>query len=120
MIATSAASNGQRVSRISSLWMFCTVLKPISGRNRPNARRPARAAARSARRISTREAIPDASSAISHLLHVGSPQNALRQKDHRDREDGEDGNVLVIDREVSRPQRLDETDEQATKHGAGE
>ena len=33
MIATSAASNGQRVSSTSSLRMFWTVLKPISGSN---------------------------------------------------------------------------------------
>src|SRR5262245_65808412 len=117
MIATSAASNGQRVSRMSWLWMFWTVLKPISGRNRPNAMRPVIVACRSARTTSTREASCDASCAISHLLHVRPAEDALRQEDHGDGEDGEGGHILVVGGERSRPHGLDETDQQAAAHG---
>src|SRR5215510_12012085 len=120
MIATIAASNGQRVSRMSSLRMFWTVLKPISGSNRPNAMRPVIVAWRSARTTSTREANGDASCAISHLLHVRPAEDALRQEDHGDGEDGEGGDILVVGREIRRPHGLDETDQQATDHGARE
>jgi hypothetical protein len=53
-IATSMASKGQRVSSTSSLWIFWTVLKPISGSNRPKAMRPVHPASRSARTTSRR------------------------------------------------------------------
>src|SRR5262245_57059144 len=118
MTATSAASSGQRVSRTSSLWMFWTVLKPISGRNSPNAISAVTAVSRSARTMSTRATGADASGAISHLLHVGPAEDALRQEDHGDGENGEGGDVLVVDGEVRRPQGLDETDEQSAEHGA--
>src|SRR5262249_3033918 len=116
--ATSVASSGQRVSRTSSLWMFWTVLKPISGRNRPNAISAVIAVSRRMRTMSTCAAGNDACGAISHLLHVGPAEDALRQEDHGDGENGEGGDVLVVDREVRRPQRLDETDEQTAEHGA--
>src|SRR5882757_9834886 len=112
MIATSAASSGQRVSRMSSLWMFWTVLKPISGRKRQKAIKPASAVSRSARTMSTREADADASTVISHLLHVRPAENALRQEDHGDGQDREGGDVLVVGREISRPHGLDEADQQ--------
>src|SRR5882757_7506049 len=109
MIATSAASNGQRVSRTSSLRMFWTVLKPIRGRNRPKAIRPANAASRSARTMSTRAADGDASSVISDLLHVRPAENALRQEDHGDRQNRECGDVLVVGGEIRRPHGLDQS-----------
>ena len=56
MIATKIASNGQRVSRMSSLRMFRTVLKPINGRNRPKPIRPAIAAC--AQRAGNVDAMP--------------------------------------------------------------
>src|SRR5947207_9076523 len=118
MIATSAASNGQRVSSTISLRMFWTVLKPIRGSNSPNVIRAVMAAWRSAPIMSTREAGADASSAISHLLHIRSPEDALRQEDHGDGENGEGGNVLVVDREVGRPEGLDQADQQAAEHRA--
>src|SRR2546430_16112736 len=89
MIATSAASNGQRVSSTISLRMFWTVLKPISGSNSPNVIRPVMAAWRSAPIISTREAGADAPSAISDLLPIPAPEEALREEDHGDGEGGE-------------------------------
>src|ERR1700716_837638 len=118
MIPTSAASSGQRVSRTSSLWMFWTVLNPISGRNMPNEIRAVIAASRRARTMSTREAGRDASCAILHLLHVRPAQNPLGQEDHGDGENGEGGDVLVVGGEVRRPHRLDEADQQAAKDGA--
>src|ERR1700681_1809105 len=115
MIATSPASSGQRVSRMSSLWMFWTVLKPISGRNRPKEIRPASAASRSARTMSTRAAGGDASTVISHLLHVRPAENALRQEDHGDRQNREGGDVLVVGGKIRRPHGLDEADQQAAQ-----
>src|SRR5262249_8082561 len=120
MIATSAASNGQRVSRTSSLRMFWTVLKPISGSSRPNAMRPVIAAWRSARATATREADGGSSGAISHLVHVRSAEDALRQEDHGDGEDGEGGDILIVGGEIGRPHGLDQTDQQAAEHGARE
>src|SRR5229473_2382925 len=93
MIATRIASSGQRVSRMSSLWIFWTVLKPMSGRNRPKAMRAATAASRHARIKSRRS---DASSAISHFLHVWSAQQTLRQEDHGNRENGKGGDILIV------------------------
>src|SRR2546423_1437723 len=104
--ATSAPSSGQRVSSTSSLRMFWTVLKPISGRNRPKAIRPANAAARNAAARSGPAACC-ACFAISDLLHVGASENALRQKDHGDGQDREGGDVLVGARDVFGPERLD-------------
>src|SRR5262249_2438746 len=118
MIATIAASKGQRVARMSSLRIVWTVLDPLSGSNRPNAKRPVLAAWRSARTTSTREADCVASCDISHLLHVRSAEDALRQEDHGDGKDGEGRDILVVAGEISRPHGLDQTDEQAAKHGA--
>src|SRR3974377_1336580 len=100
MIAMKTANSGQRVSRMSSLWMFRTVLKPISGRNSPQEMRAATAASRHARARSRR---PDASGVISHFLHVGSAQQTLRQEDHGDRKDGEGRDILIVGREKVRP-----------------
>src|SRR5204862_3768600 len=103
MIATMAPSNGQRVSRMSSLWIFWTVLKPISGSSSPQLTMAVSAASRPARTISRRW---DASTAISDFLHVGSSQQTLRQEDHRDGENRESGDIFVVGREIGRPQRL--------------
>src|SRR5262245_62011198 len=111
MIATMAASNGQRVSSTSSLWMFWTVLKPISGRKRPKAMRPASAPSRSARATSIRVADEGASAAISDLLHVRAAEDALRQENHRDGKDGEGGDVLVVGGDIGRPHGLDRSEE---------
>src|SRR5205085_11471937 len=96
MIATNVSSSGRRVSSSSSLRMFCTVLKPISGRNSAKAMRAVSKASFSARPTSRRPAVDaDAGSAISDLLHFRTAEQALRQEDERDREDREGGDVLV-------------------------
>src|ERR1700730_1550879 len=95
MIAIRIANSGQRVSRMSSLWIFWTVLNPLSGTNRPPAMRAAFAASRHARMKSRRS---DASGAISHLLHVGSAQQTLRQEDHGNSENGEGGDIFIVGR----------------------
>src|SRR5216684_2851 len=100
MIAIRIASSGQRVSTMSSLWIFWTVLNPMSGSNRPQAIRAVTAASRHAR-IKSRRC--DASGAISHFLHVGSPQQTLRQEDHGNCENGEGGNIFIVGREVGGP-----------------
>src|SRR6516165_12749328 len=104
MIPSRTPSKDQRVSRISSLCMFRTVLNPISGSSRPHAMTAVTAASRQARMKSRRGA---ASGAISDFLHVGPAEQTLRQEDHGNCQDGEGGNVLVVDGEVSRPQGLD-------------
>ena len=48
----------------------------------------------------------------------GRAEQAGRHEDQRHGEDREGGDVLVVDREVGRPQRLDQADEQAAEHGA--
>src|SRR5258707_12846303 len=73
---------------------------------------------RSARARSTREAGGDAS--ISHLLHVRSPEDALRQEDHGYGENGEGSDVLVVDREIRRPHRLHQPDQKAADDGPRE
>src|SRR5271166_180610 len=100
MIAMKTASSGQRVSSTSSLWMFRTVLKPMSGRNRPQEMRAATPASRHARARSRRS---DASGVISHFLHFRSAQQALRQEDHGDRKNGKGRDILVVGREIGRP-----------------
>src|SRR5262245_37520938 len=133
-MATKTARSGQRVSSSSSLRMFWTVLKPISGRNRPNASSPATAASRSARvmlvpslpfrgRVVGRAptgwgGCPCASTAISHLLDFRPAQYALGEEDQRDGEDREGGDILVVDGEIGRPQGLDQADQQPAEHGA--
>src|SRR5438445_738559 len=118
--ATSVASSGQGVSSTSSLRMFWTVTKPISGRNSPNAMRPAKAASRSARATAGAEAECCASAAMSHLLHVGPAKNALRQEDHGDGKNRKGGDVLVVARNVFGPERLDHADQKPAQHRAWE
>src|SRR6266545_6131174 len=115
MIATIENSRTQRVPSTSSLRMFWIVLKPISGRNSPKAISAVTPASRSARTTSKRgagTAGATASSGMSHLLDVGAAEKALRQEDHHDREDRERGHVLVSERYVFAPQRLDDADQQ--------
>src|SRR5260370_17885153 len=98
--------------------MLWTVLKPISGSSSPKAMSAVIAVWRSARARSTREAGGDAS--ISHLLHIRSPEDPLRQEDHGYGENGEGSDVLVVDREIRRPHRLDQPDQKAADDGAWE
>ena len=80
MTATSAISNGQRVSSTSSLRMFWTVLNPINGSSRPKAMRPAQAASRNARTTSICDADPCASSAIYTFSTSGRPSSPCGRK----------------------------------------
>src|SRR5882762_5332445 len=117
MTATNESRSGMRVSSSSSLRMFCTVLKPIRGRNSAKVISAVSPASFSALPTSTRGAV---ATLMSYLLDFGSSQQALRQEDQRDGEDRERRDVLVIDREVGRPHGFDQADQQSADHGAGE
>src|SRR4051812_14116496 len=67
-----------------------------------------------------RGAVWEALVAISNLLDLGAPENAGGHEDEHDGKDRERRHVLVFDREVGRPERLDEPDDQAAEHGSGE
>src|SRR4051794_35227172 len=58
--------------------------------------------------------------AASNPLHLASAEDAGRHEDEHDGEDREGGDVLVLDREIGRPERLDQADDQAAEHRAGE
>src|SRR3954454_15614006 len=116
MIATMASSSGMRVSSSSSLRMFCTVLKPIRGSRSAKEISAVNIASLSARAVFERaavcgRAVSRAATAMSHLLHFRPPEQALRQEDQRDGEDRERSDVLVVDREIGRPHRLDQADQ---------
>src|SRR3984893_7842726 len=117
-MATSAKKNGQRVVRISSLLPFTPVCKPMSGKNRPKAISPVKAASRSAPAISTRSLCAPA--CISDLLDIRPAEQTLRQEDQCDHQHGKSRDVLVVDGKVSRPERLDQADQQAADHRAGQ
>src|SRR5262245_19388430 len=116
MIATSVNRRPKRVSSTSSLRMFWTVLKPISGRNSPNAMSAVSAVSRKARMRRGGAMEWATSSRISTFLHVGPAENALRQEDHHDRQNREGGHVFVGARHVFGPQRLDDADQEPAQH----
>src|ERR671910_3249842 len=98
--ATTVKNNPQRVSSISSLRMLCTVVKATSGRNSPTASSPVSAASFSARITRDWDARADGSAGISHLFDVRLAEKTLRQENQRDGQQGENGDILVVDREV--------------------
>src|SRR5262249_56592739 len=119
MVGTTLIRRRQRVSNTSSLRMLVIVLKPISGTNSPSEISAVTPASRNARRRRGGGAAGAmASSGISHLLHVGPAENALRHEDHHDRQDRKGGNVLVGEGHVFAPQGLDDADQEAAEHGA--
>src|SRR3984885_6687005 len=125
MTTTIANNSGQRVVSTSSLLPFTPVRKPINGSNSPNAMTPIKAASRNASAILTRSLWARALRApaarpepISDLLDIGPAEQALRQEDERNRQHGKSGDVLVVDRKVSRPEDLDQADQQAADHRA--
>src|SRR4051812_33799237 len=67
-----------------------------------------------------RAAVWEALVAISDLLDLGTPQNAGRHEDEQDGEDRERRHVLVLDREIGRPEGLDKADDQAAEDGSGQ
>src|SRR5947209_20525607 len=73
-----------------------------------------RAATAGALRVAVCEAVV----AISNLLDLGPAENARRHEDEHDGEDRERRHVLVFDREVGRPEGLDEPDDEPAEHGA--
>src|SRR4051812_34716814 len=111
--ATRAKSSGQRVSSTSSLRMFWTVLKPMSGNSSPKVRSAVTAVWRKAPAISV---AAEGSSDISHLLDIGPAEDALRHENHHNGEDRERGHVLVVVGDKCRPQRFDETDQEPAQH----
>src|SRR5712671_1275814 len=113
-MATKANSICQRVSSTISLRMFWTVRKPISGSNR----KKASTAVSPASMIAARRAARAAGADMSDLLDIRPSEQALRQEDERDGEDRESRDVLVVGREIGRPQRLDQADQQAADHRA--
>src|SRR6202034_301043 len=117
-MATKANSSGHRVVRISSLLPVTPVRKPISGRNRANAIRPVKAASRSAPAASTRSLCAPA--AMSNLLDIRPAEQALRQEDQGDRQHGKSRDILIVDRKIGRPERLDQADQEAADHCTGQ
>ena len=100
--------------------MFWTVLKPISGRKRPNAISAATQCRRERASETGAVAAGDAASPSHTFSTSGPAEDALRQEDHGDREDRKGGDVLVVDRQIGRPQGLDQADQQSAEHGAGQ
>ncbi len=56
----------------------------------------------------------------SDFFDFGPAEQAGRKEDQHDDQDRERGDVLVFDREVGRPQRLDQSDGEAAEHCAGQ
>src|SRR5262245_33883521 len=90
-MATRTRSKGQRVSSTSSLRMFWTVSKPISGTSSAKVRRAVMPVWRKA---PARSGL-DEETGISHLFDVGPAEDALRQEDHHDDENRKGGHVLI-------------------------
>src|SRR5262249_39890557 len=109
--ATTANSNGHRVLRIKSLRTSVTVWKPISGRKSPKESSAATPASRRARAVSTR--LAGVSLAMSDFLDIRAAKQTLRQEYQRDREDGESGDILVVDGKVRGPHRHNKADQNA-------
>src|SRR6478735_1786011 len=53
------------------------------------------------------------------LLDFRPPEDAGRHEDQHDGENREGRDVLVLDREVSRPEDLDQADDEPAEHRAG-
>src|SRR6185437_7386487 len=111
-----ANSIGHRVVRIRSLRILVTVLKPISGKNSPKASKAVKPASRNAPANSTR--VFGASSCMSDLFDIRPAEQALRQEDQRDSQHREGGDVFVVDGKISRPEGLDQADQDAADYRA--
>src|SRR5579872_1483011 len=132
-MTTAAANSGQRVVSVSSSRMLVTVSKPMSGSSSPKVTRPVKAASRSARTRLTRESWTRESwtrdpwtrpacapACILDLLDIRPAEQALRQEDERDRQNGKGRHVLVVDGKIRRPQRLDQADDKPADHRPGQ
>src|SRR5262249_57431582 len=121
MLPTSANNSGQRVVRIRTLLISVMVSKPSSGRNTPSATSAVSPVSRSASAKRVRIfAPPSCMPPISDLLDVGPAQQPLRQENQSDCQYGESGDILVVDREVSRPQRFNQSDQKTADDCARE
>src|SRR5690348_16993546 len=116
-MATSVNRNIPRQVTTISLRILEIAWKPISGRNRPKAISAVSPASRNAAATGFGAFM---TSGMSDLLDVRTAEQALRQEDQRDRKHREGGDVLVVEREVGRPHRLDQADEDAADHRAGQ
>src|SRR5262249_33168736 len=116
MLPTNANNSGQRVVIMSASRISVMVWKPTSGRNKPNAIIAVSPAARSASPKRVRIFAPaSCMPPIPDLLDVGPAQQTLRQENQGDCQHGEGGHILVVDREIRRPQCFNEPD-QKTAH----
>src|SRR5580700_3915946 len=116
MTATTANNSGHRVVNTSWLLPSTPVKNPISGKSTPKAIRPVKPASRNAPVISTRPFCAPAcltAARISDLLDIRPAEQALRQEDQGDGEHGKGGNIFVVDGKVSRPEGLDQADQEA-------
>src|SRR5580704_9219416 len=123
MTATMANNSVQRVVRTSLLLPSTPVKNPISGKSAPNAIKPVKPASRNAPVISTRPLCAPAcltAACISDLLDIRPTEQALRQEDQGNRQHREGGDIFVVDGEVGRPEGLDQADQEAADHGAGQ
>src|SRR6516162_11667037 len=119
MLPTKPNKSGQRVLRIRTLLISVLVSKPTSGRNTPSATSAVSAVSRSASPKRVRILGPAACAApISDLLDIRPAQQPLRQENQSDRQHGESGDILVVDREISRPQRFNQPDQKTAYNGA--
>src|SRR6185436_16672841 len=112
--ATRAKSSGQRVSSTSSLRMFWTVSKPMSGSSNPKVSSAVTAVWRKA---PARSVAASGFEGISHLLDVGAPEDALRHENHHNGEDRKSGDVLVGAGNIFGPERFDQPDQKPAQHG---
>src|ERR1700740_420759 len=112
MLPTKANSNGQRVARIRTFVISVTVSKPTSGRNTPSAISAVSPVSRSASPKRVRMFAPaNCMPPISDLLDVRPALHPLRQENQSDCQHRESGDIFVVDRKISRPQRFDQADE---------
>src|ERR1051326_4179435 len=96
-----------------------SVRMPISSENNPNAVAAAMSAFLSAARTST-TGFSRMSGLPSDFLDLRAAENSGRQEDQHDHQHREGGDVLVLDREIGRPEGLDQPDEQPAAHRAGQ
>src|SRR6516162_1152622 len=118
-LPTKANNSGQRVVRIRTLLISVMVSKPTSGRNTPSATSAVSPVSRSPSPKRVWKLAPATCAApISDLLDIRAAQQPLRQENQSDCQHGESGDILVVDREISRPQRFNQPDEETAYNGA--
>src|SRR5215813_13047935 len=92
---------------------------PTSSEKIPNATRAASAACFSTPAKSRCRVLPSCVTRNPFsldLLNFGTAENTCRQEDQHNHQDRECGNVLVFDGKISRPERLNQSDQQSADH----